>query len=65
MLFEVTRKDEDNDGPWSWLSAHVKVYDIRYNANGYPQFLIYEDNQWKLVSAKHFRPKRNSLYGIE
>ena len=65
MLFEVTRKDEDNDGPWSWLSAHVKVYDIRYNANGYPQILIYEDNQWKLVSAKHFRPKRNSLYGIE
>lgn len=63
MLFEVIRKD--NEESFSWLSSYVKVYDIRYNANGYPQFLIYEDNQWKLVSAKHFRPKRNCLYGIK
>lgn len=63
MLFEVTRKD--NKESFSWLSSYVKVYDIRYDASGYPQFLIYEDNQWKLVSAKHFRPKRNRLYGAE
>lgn len=63
MLFEVTRKDSEES--LLWLSPHVKVYDISYNANGYPQFLIYEDNQWKLVSAKHFRPKRNCLYGIK
>lgn len=33
------------------------IYDIRYDAiSGYPQFLIYEDNQWLLRSAKLFRP---------
>ena len=63
MLFEVTRKE--NEESLLWLSPYVKVYDIRYNANGYPQFLIYEDNQWKLVSAKHFRPKRDRIYGAE
>lgn len=36
----------------------VRVYDIRYDANGYPQFLIYDRtiNQWLLKSAKHFWP---------
>ena len=36
----------------------VRVYDIRYDANGYPQFLIYDrtTNQWLLKSAKHFWP---------
>ena len=36
----------------------VRVYDIRYDANGYPQFLIYDRlmNQWLFKSAKHFRP---------
>lgn len=32
------------------------VYDILYDKCGYPHFLIYEDNQWKRVSAKHFEP---------
>lgn len=32
------------------------VYDIAYDKAGYPHFLIYKDNQWIRVSAKHFRP---------
>ena len=35
----------------------VDVYDIIYEPiSGYPQFLIYEDNQWLRKSAKYFRP---------
>lgn len=33
-----------------------QVYDIAYNKVGYPVFLIYKDNQWLRVSAKHFSP---------
>lgn len=32
------------------------VYHIKQNRNGYPMFLIYDKNQWRYVSAKHFRP---------
>lgn len=33
-----------------------KVYDISYNKAGYPRFLIYKDDEWVRMSAKHFRP---------
>ena len=33
-----------------------EVYDILYDKAGYPHFLIYKDNQWARMSAKHFRP---------
>lgn len=33
-----------------------KVFDISYDKKGYPHFLIYKDNQWIRISAKHFRP---------
>ena len=32
------------------------VYDITYDQSGYPHFLIYENNQWVRVSAKHYVP---------
>lgn len=32
----------------------VTVYDITYDKSGYPHFLIFKDNQWLIVSAKHF-----------
>lgn len=32
------------------------VYDVRINKTGYPHFLIYDDGQWKYMSAKHFKP---------
>ena len=34
----------------------VTVYAVRDDKNGYPHFLIYEDGEWKYVSAKHFIP---------
>ena len=34
----------------------VDVYDVRIDRAGYPMFLIYENNQWKYRSAKHFKP---------
>ena len=39
------------------IQEKVKVYAICNNKNGYPHFLIYEDNQWKWKSAKHFTPE--------
>ena len=39
------------------IQGKVKVYAIRNDKNGYPHFLIYEDNQWKWKSAKHFTPE--------
>lgn len=32
------------------------VFDITYDSNGYPLFLIYKDKQWVRMSAKHFIP---------
>lgn len=34
----------------------VNVYSVRDDKNGYPHFLIYENGEWKYVSAKHFVP---------
>lgn len=34
------------------------VYDIQYDSAGFPHFLIYSDNQWLRVSAKHFEPSK-------
>lgn len=34
----------------------VKVYDISYDRNGYPLFLIYINGQWVRKSAKYFKP---------
>ena len=33
-----------------------KVYDIKYDKNGYPHFLIYKNKQWIIISAKNFEP---------
>lgn len=32
------------------------IFDITYDSCGYPQFLIYRDNQWLRMSAKYFTP---------
>ena len=46
-LFSVILKETDD----------IKsVYDVRINKTGYPHFLIYDDGQWKYMSAKHFEP---------
>lgn len=46
-MFEVTHKAS---------RKHYIVYDIQYDASGYPHFLIYKDDQWTRMSAKHFQP---------
>jgi hypothetical protein len=33
-----------------------EVYDITYDSNGYPQFLVYKNGEWYRLSAKHFKP---------
>lgn len=33
-----------------------KVYNIVYDNTGYPHFLIYINNQWIRISAKHYEP---------
>ena len=45
----ISVKNKDNNETY-------KVYDITYDNKGYPHFLIYKDNQWLRISAKHFRP---------
>ena len=32
------------------------IFDITYDKNGYPQFLIYTNGQWIRRSAKYFTP---------
>lgn len=47
-MIKVIRKEDNKT---------FNVYDIRYDAiSGFPQFLIYEGNQWLLKSAKLFKP---------
>lgn len=42
----------------------LTVYAVRDDRVGYPQFLVYKDNQWRWISAKHFIPVgRNILRG--
>ena len=33
-----------------------RIYGVRSDKHGYPQFLIYNNNQWRWISAKHFEP---------
>ena len=47
MGFIVINKDDSLD---------YDVYDISYDKAGYPHFLVFKDNQWMRISAKHFRP---------
>lgn len=47
-MFKVIRKEDNKT---------FNVYDIKYDViSGYPQFLIYEDNEWLLMNAKLFKP---------
>lgn len=46
-LFKVVDKETD---------LVVFVHGVRDDKTGFPHFLIYEDNQWKYKSAKHFIP---------
>lgn len=42
---------------WYYPEAkELTVYNIRDNKAGYPQFLVYINNQWRYISAKFFKP---------
>ena len=47
MITYIMNKDNDK---------MCEVFDITYDKNGYPRFLVYKDGQWIRMSAKHFRP---------
>lgn len=32
------------------------VFDVSYDSNGYPSFLIFDNHQWHRYSAKHYTP---------
>lgn len=38
-----------------WM-CFVTVFDITYDKNGYPMFLVFHDGQWLRMSAKYFTP---------
>lgn len=48
-LFEVWKKNDE-------CLTRTKVFAVRDDKNGYPHFLIFENNEWKYVKAKHFVP---------
>ena len=50
---------------WKVTSKPVKVYDIRNDKSGYPQFLIKIDRQWKYLSAKNFLTEEEVCVKIE
>lgn len=52
-LFKVYRVFVDNK---DFKFVPVSVYNVRDDKHGYPLFLIYDDLQWKYISAKHFIP---------
>lgn len=56
-VFTVNRKGNIEYDSTSGISvSSIKVYNVREDKNGYPHFLIYENGEWKYVSAKYFVP---------
>lgn len=56
-VFTVNRKGNIEYDSISGISVSlIKVYNVRDDKNGYPHFLIYENGEWKYVSAKYFVP---------
>lgn len=39
-----------------------KIYGIKSDKCGYPEFLVRKDNQWLWRSAKHFIPEEEARY---
>lgn len=57
-LFKVIEKDSEqwDEFDQECCSKIIKVFDVKRNKNGFPHFLVYEDNQWKYKSAKLYEP---------
>lgn len=48
-LFEVCKKNNEE-------LESIQVFAVRDDKCGYPHFLVYENNEWKYMKAKHFMP---------
>lgn len=60
-MFKIIYK-EAHGNPENTKLTILNVFSIRNDKNGYPQFLIYYDKQWKYVSAKYCIPlKQNEI----
>ncbi len=48
-----------------WHKAKNRWYTVYHvvQSKGYPHFLIWDDGQWKYLSAKHFEPDEEDDYG--
>lgn len=47
MMFSAVYKKDKQE---------YQVYDIMYDENGYPMFLIYKNNRWFTLPANNFVP---------
>ena len=56
-MFTVIEKNKSNGydrAEKKDIPRYVKVYAVRDDKNGYPQFLVYENGEWKYRSAKYY-----------
>lgn len=56
-MFTVIEKNSSNEYDLTekkYIPKFAKVYAVRDDKNGYPQFLIYENGEWKYRSAKYY-----------
>lgn len=58
MPFTVYRKEDAGDTA-NGSVVPIQVYDIKYDSNGYPHFLIYDykTHAWLFKKAKNFIPE--------
>lgn len=45
-----------------YTHENVAVFAVRDDKTGFPQFLIYRNNEWKWISAKHYSAKYIEYY---
>ena len=55
MPKKVHIKKEINSNGMTYY-GDVEVFDIKYDKNGYPHFLVCLGGDWRLISAKYFQP---------
>lgn len=61
-MFQVRTKAIRVNENGDLVQPLYKVHNVRDDGNGYPQFLIFEDGQWKYKSAKYFIPVEENNY---
>lgn len=59
---EIYKEVDEYFGTTREYRKKYKVHNVRDDGNGYPQFLIFDDGQWKYKSAKYFVPVKENTY---